>query len=140
MLKRLKAIGATSITLIDLFNKQIRSVLEYAVPAWGPGISDQDSEDIERVQKTALGIIFGNNTSYNTILKKHKIDTLEKRRSDLIQKFASKTAKHDEFNKWYVKHPHIVQTRNKDKFLTVPTRHVRFENSPIPVMTRVLNN
>ena len=34
MLRRLKKLGAGSSILVDLNNKQIRSILEYAVPVW----------------------------------------------------------------------------------------------------------
>ena len=140
MLRRLKPMGAPKSTLIDLFNKQIRSVLEYALPAWGPGLTSEDQADIERVQKSAIAIIFGNADSYNNLLKKNKIDTLAHRRNDLIKRFAKKSSKHNTFNSWFKEHPHNVKTRNLDKFLAVPTRHKRFQDSPIPTMTKMLNS
>ena len=97
--------------------------MEYGVPAWGPGLTSEDQADIERVQKSAITIIFGNADSYNNLLKKNKIDTLAHRRNDLIKRFAKKSSKHNTFNSWFKKHPHNVKTRNLDKFLKVPTRH-----------------
>ena len=47
--------------IIDTYNKEIRSLLEMAVPVWHSGLTKKQSKDIERVQKTALYIIFGEN-------------------------------------------------------------------------------
>ena len=58
MLKRLKNLGANSEQLIDVYIKQIRSVVELAVPVWHSSLSLSDKADIERVQKAALQVIF----------------------------------------------------------------------------------
>ena len=57
MLRRLSKLGATREDQVDVFIKQIRSVLELAVPAWQSSISQAEKMDIERVQKSACHII-----------------------------------------------------------------------------------
>jgi hypothetical protein len=52
-LRRLKKHGAGPDDLKDVFIKQVRSVLELAVPAWDPRLTQSDSIDIERVQRAA---------------------------------------------------------------------------------------
>ena len=41
-----------------MFTKKVKSLLEIAVPAWHCGLTASQSDKIERVQKTAMRIIF----------------------------------------------------------------------------------
>ena len=61
LLRRLKGLGATEIELLDVYDKQVRSMLELAVPVWQPALTQQESKQIERVQKAAFHIILGTN-------------------------------------------------------------------------------
>ena len=38
VLRRLKALGATESELLDVYEKQVRSILELAVPVWQPAL------------------------------------------------------------------------------------------------------
>ena len=67
LLRRLKNLGAPKNILIDLYNKQIRSIIEYAVPVWFPGLTSSDRNELERIQKSAFRIIYGD-LSYEEIL------------------------------------------------------------------------
>ena len=58
ILKRLYNLGASQSQMLDVYIKQIRSVLELAVPAWHPSLTLEEKIIIERVQKTALHIIY----------------------------------------------------------------------------------
>ena len=116
MLRRLKKLGAGNSILVDLYNKQIRSILEYAVPVWAPGLSKANIEEIERVQKSAFTIIFGPE-SYVQTLKKNKLKSLNDRRSDLVNKFALKSAKHPVFSDWFLLNKSSVNTRFRKKIL-----------------------
>lgn len=78
ILRRLKELGAQAPELIDLYTKQCRSILEYAVPVWQGSITLQERQDIERVQKVALHIIYGNQySSYRNALKLSELEPLE---------------------------------------------------------------
>ena len=59
ILRRLSFLGASQTDLLDIYTKQIRSILEYAVPAWHGSTSQADKCDIERVQISACHIILG---------------------------------------------------------------------------------
>ena len=78
VIRRLKKLGAENSILIDLYNKQIRSTLEYACPVWAPGLTQSDIKELERVQKSAFAIIFGYQ-DYKHTLQKHNLKTLEER-------------------------------------------------------------
>ena len=139
MLRRLKKIGTSQSTLLDLYKKQIRSLLEYAAPVWHPGLFDMDIQELERVQKTALAIIYGRQP-YKSVLRNNKIKTLHERREDLCLKFAMKSAKHPQFTEWFNQKQNLVNTRSSRKFYDVPFKTLRWKNSPIPFMTNLLNS
>ena len=45
--------------MFNVYLKQIRSLKEMADPVWEPGLTKQEAKQIERVQKNALYVIFG---------------------------------------------------------------------------------
>ena len=63
-IRRLKSIGASREVLIDVYNKQIRSTLEFAAVVWNAGLKKDDITKIERVQKRAFAIVLG--AQYNS--------------------------------------------------------------------------
>ena len=92
ILRRLKNMGACDSDLIDVFVKQIRCILELAVPAWQGSLTQAEKQDLERVQKCACHIILGETyDSYKNALSLLKLDTLESRRKKLALKFALKS-------------------------------------------------
>ena len=97
---RLKRLGAKTNDLLDVYFKQIRSILELAVPTWHPGLTNSDRNKIERVQKSALSIILGRTyKSYNKALKSLQLDSLFNRREKLCKKFSMKCIKNPKFTK-----------------------------------------
>ena len=83
--------------LIDVYNKQCRSVLELDVPAWAPGLNGTQIKQLERVQKTAFAIILGDGyKSYKHALQKLEMKSLESRRKDLCLAFAKKALKSED--------------------------------------------
>ena len=60
MIRRLKLLGASSTELVDVYNKQVRSVLEMAVVVWNPALTKHQVAQIERVQKTVCANIMRN--------------------------------------------------------------------------------
>ena len=59
VLRRLKNMGASKATLVDVYNKQIRSVFEYASVVWNAGLTIDNK--IERVQKSAYSMLYCSN-------------------------------------------------------------------------------
>ena len=58
-IRKQKKLDADQKILVDIDEKQIRSILEYAAPAWCSMITVENLADIERVQKCAYFMIFG---------------------------------------------------------------------------------
>ena len=141
-LKRLKILGPETEDLIDVYIKQIRCLLEYAVAVWQPSLTKEDRIKIERVQKSAFSIILGQKyTSYKAALQELNLETLFTRRVKLCQKFAIKAQKHPKFSKWFKSNNKKSVTRSKTpKFCDVYFRTERFKRSPISYLTRILNS
>ena len=141
MLRRLKYLGAEVEDLVDVYVKQIRSILELAVPAWHGGISQVERQDIERVQRCSLYVILGNAYgSYRQALKTLNLENLEHRRTKLCLKFGLKAEKHEKFQKWFRENENTVNTRQeKLKYCEVQYNHTRFKTSPLCFLTQLLN-
>jgi len=73
--------GIKETDIIIIYCSIIRSVLEYACPVWHPGLSQKQSEDIERVQKRCLKLIFPG-LSYEEALVISGLEKLETRREN----------------------------------------------------------
>ena len=94
VLRRMKTFNLDIELICDTYLKEIRSILELAVPVWHSGLTLKLSRDIERVQKVALIIILGENyLNYEVACTLMAIELLEIRRELLCIKFAMKTVK-----------------------------------------------
>ena len=101
IIRRLKYLGAKDRDLVDVYVKQIRSLMELAVPVWHSGITRAEQIDIERIQKSAAHIILGDEyVSYIQALKKLGLDSLLVRREMLCSKFAKKAETQAKFERW----------------------------------------
>ena len=136
-LRRLKLLGASSNTLVDIYKLFCRSVLEYCAPVWAGSLTKKNSQNIERVQKNALKIIFGSHyTSYDDLLTDIEESSLAESRYELSLSFAKKCLKSEKFCSWF---PSGVGTRGGCHFFEPETKTNRLRNSAIPYMTRLLN-
>ena len=59
VLRRMKTFHVDTDHLVDTYTKEIRSLLELAVPVWHSSLTKTQCIDIERVKKTVHFIIFG---------------------------------------------------------------------------------
>ena len=142
MLRRLKSLGASIPEMLDVYQKQVRSVLELAVPVWEPGLTQLESKQIERVQKAAFYIILGEKyTSYSNAVAVLDCDLLSDRRLKLCLTFARKCFKHPKYQNWFCPNPpETTKTRAEKTVLKmVNTRTDRYEDSPIPYLTKILD-
>ena len=138
ILGRLAEIGATADTLMDTYFKQVRTILEYCVPVWHPGLTKSQSDQLERVQNISMRLILGEKyTSSKRARKTLKLDTLNLRRRDICLKFGLKAQQHPNHTNWFQtnenfnKNRRIPQTKLKEVFC----RTERYKNSTIPYLT-----
>ena len=101
-LSKMKSFGATRDDLVKIWTTILRPCAEYASPVWHPGLTLSDTQNLEKLQKTALAIILGRCyvnykphykidnklATYQDALKILKLETLKQRREDLVTKFA----------------------------------------------------
>ena len=141
MFRRLKQIGANQEELLDVYVKQIRSVLKYAAVVWHSGLTTINSANIERVQKVCLAIIMDQSyISYSNALQMTSLARLDTRRESLCLTFAKKEIKNPEFKNWFVEDTRTVETRQlQNNLKDVHTRKNRFRESTIPYLTKLLN-
>ena len=141
VLRRLKKSGAKTVDLVDIYCKQVRSLLELAVPAWNGGITVEERMDIERVQKSACHIILGDSyASYRSALIDLDLESLAVRRNNLSLKFAIKAEKHPKHRNWFKLNTKTTYTRqSKSKYKEVFTKHSRFQKSSLSFLTGLLN-
>ena len=80
--------------MVNIYILFIRSILEQSCIVWHSSISQEDSNSLERVQKTALRIILGQEyIDYQTALILTGLPTLKQRRADLCLQFAKRNVK-----------------------------------------------
>ena len=142
ILKRLKGQGANLEDLTDIYIKQVRSILEFGVPVWNSKLTQEEINDIERVQKSFMYIVLGDDyTDYKSALYVTDLETLSRRRTKLCLNFATKSLKHPKHNHWFVKTEPGPNTRSEKPSFKVPfCRLERTKKGHIPYLTRLLNN
>ena len=124
--------------LIDVYKKEIRCSLEYAVPVWHSSLTKKNSDDIERVQKAACAIILGDSfETYRKSCSVLNLEDLKTRREKMCIKFAKKEAKNS--NSLFKEIHKPYQTRNNHKFEEIYCRTKTFQQSSLPYLTKVLN-
>ena len=144
MLRRLKPLGASVDELLDVYEKQIRSILEFASPVWTSGLSNDEINQIERVQKAAFSIILAERyRNYEHALRVLDRDKLSERRTGINLKFAQKAFKSAKYNHWFCEsNPTYQQEKTRSAIpdlVPVQARTNAFAKSPIAYLTNLMN-
>ena len=128
--------------ILDFYLKEIRPLVEHGAPIWTSGLTKSQISDLERIQKTALKIIFGESyISYNVACTLANILPLEYRRTELCTKFAIKLFKSSKSQEFFTPVIKSVNTRG-DKQLLVTEDKVntkRCYNAPHNFLARLVN-
>ena len=135
--------GANNRELLDVYNKQIRSILEFAVPVWSGSITGLESDKIERVQTSLCAILLGHKYGdYKDALLRLGLDSLSSWRINITRKFAHSSSLHPNFQNWFkAKDKNAPDTRSKkNKYLEVNANKSGLRNGPIAKMTTLLND
>ena len=102
--------GVCPSDVIKIYCSIIRSVLEYSCQVWHPGLTSQQSKDIEMIQKRCLRIIFPN-MSYNDALTASGLERLSERRERMTRELFQEIKKEN-----HVLHS-LLQRRKVDRIL-----------------------
>ena len=128
--------------LKQIYISQIRSKLEQSAVVWHSSLTQRNENDLERVQKAALKVILRERyQNYGDALTTLRIKSLKDRREDLCLKFAKSCLKVEKFKKFFPlnKKDHVMSMRNSEKFALEKCGSVRYRDSALPYMKRLLN-
>ena len=82
-----------------IYTSFIRSLLEQSCVVWHTSLTTENAMDLERVQKTSMKIILGENyRGYKNSLNKLGLNSLSERREALCLNFSKKCTKHEKMN------------------------------------------
>lgn len=88
IVRHLKKVGLPDELLVRIYCELIRLIFDYASPAYHSTLTDQQAEELERLQLSTLKTIYGLNTSYADCLRLSGLCTLRERREKLFKDFA----------------------------------------------------
>ena len=130
-LRLLKRAGLDHSSQLAVYTTCIRSVLEYGCQVWNYGASQYLSDDVERVQRRALRIIYPD-LSYRKALEVTSLPSLSQRRDELCRSYFIKMT--DQTHKFHYLLPdkRSNSLRNNDNFTYIWSYTNRFKNSYIP--------
>ena len=119
-LRQLKRSGLSTQDLIVYYTTIIRPVLEYACQVWHPGLTQKQTEDLERIQKRALRTICPDLDSSSAI-QTYGLSSLETRRNTICK------ALFDQICKPGAKLNHLLP---KERSIKYNMRHI--QKYPVP--------
>ena len=124
-----------------IFQTYIRSRLEYASTLWHSSLTENNRKDIERLQKSAMKVIFRNEyQGYERSLKILKMESLNERRDNKSLKFAKKSLKQEKVFDMFPKNKQSKFIfRSHEKFVVNRANTWRYQKSAIPFLQKKLN-
>ena len=126
-------------TIYTLF---VRSLLEQSATVWHFSLTQDNINDLERVQKTAVKIILQDEyKGYQRGLAQLDLETLENRREELCLAFAQKCTKNEKMKHMFPLNDksHNMNTRNDEKYKVQFANTDRLKDSAIIYMQNILN-
>lgn len=138
-LRRLKILGASTDTLVDIYKLFVRQGMEIASPAWSSGLTRGNITQLERVQSQATKVICGW-TPLNSEQRFNKLSLqdLKSRRLQLTKKFAIQFSADPRFESLFPL-SNGPATRNKNKHSVPQCNTRRYQTSPLVAFIDILN-
>ena len=140
ILRRMLKLDLNIHQMFDVYTKEVRSILEMAVPVWQSGLTRQQAAYIESIQKIAMRIILQEGyDDYQSACQIFGALTLEERRTNLCYKFARKNLNSE--NSFFTRVGTTVKTRQKNiKVREFKCNFGRFSKSSLPYLATLLNS
>ena len=142
LIRKVASFGTSADELKNVYILFIRSLLEQSAVVWHGSLTQENIDDLERVQKSAVKIILGDKYSgYKKSLEKLEMETLYDRRDKLCLEFAKSCVKNPRFSDMFPKNPkiHKMETRKPEISNVKHANNERFKKSPIIYMQHLLN-
>ena len=133
-------LNLSELELIDVYQKEIRSILEFAAPVWHSSLTRRHTYEIESVKKFAFKIILGKAyTSYDSACAKFETDTLEQRRLKLCLRFAMKNI--NSYNNLFIEPNENFNLRRKNNLVQeYKCNKAKFQRSSLPFLAKLANS
>ena len=132
--------GSQRFELFDVYIKEVRSILEFAVPVWHSSITKKQRSEIESVQKLAFKLILGSSYNYADACALFGTTSLEQRRQELCFRFATKNV-NDPENCLFSKYNPPRNLRNRGTIVNeYRCNKSSFHRSSLPYLSRLLNS
>ena len=142
LLRKVASFGAPVEDLKVIYILFISSLLEQSATVWHSSLTRENSDDLERVQKSALKIILGNRYyGYKKALNQLDLESLEDRREVLCLKFARKCLKNKKTQHLFPLNAkkHQMKTREPLKCQVQHANTERLRKSALIYMQNLLN-
>ena len=119
LVRKISSFSASLEDIKTIYILFVRSILEQSCVVWHSMLTEENSNDLERVQKSALKIILGKTyLNYQDGLEKANLQTLKQRREELSLRFATKCTKNEKLKSMFpfrIKN-HQMKLRNEEIF------------------------
>jgi len=126
--------------LTTIYKIFIRSILENSCVVWHSSLSEQDSNDIERVQKAVCKMILKEYyENYEKALKILRLEKLKDRRENLCLNFAKKCLRNRKVNSMFPLNKIKKNLRSQNKYLVKFANTERYKKSAVIHMQNMLN-
>jgi hypothetical protein len=137
VLRHLKRHGLREDELVQVYVSILRSVIEFCSVVYGPQLTGEQGEQIEKLQAQSLKIIYGFDKSYRAVLELSGLQRLDDRRKNAALNFARKSLEGN-YSHWFPLNE-TGRSRSSLKYREDYARCDRLKNSPIYYMRRLLN-
>ena len=142
MLYKLRNAGFKGDNLFKLYCCYLRSIIEYCSVVYHPMLTGGQCWDLERLQRLAVRICYGNASSTNEFMASNAISTLEERRARRCDKFLRNNFNHTRFGTtWFP--PRLGERRDLRRRRAVKETRantLRRFNSPLAFLKRRAND
>ena len=142
ILRKLSSFNPPISDMLTIYKLYIRSILEQSCVIWHSSLSEENKEDLERVQKNALrNILKEKYSSYKDALKLLKLETLDDRRKKLLLVYGKQCTKIEQTKQLFPlkKKHHNMNTRSNETYEVLKTNTTRYRNSTVPFIQKLLN-
>ena len=142
LLRGVQSFGASIEEMVHLWKIFCRSVLEQSCVVWHSSLTQENKDDLERMQKSFAKLVLKQKYSnYENALILLNLDSLEIRRKNLCLKFAKSGIKNDKLNDLFPVNDktHNMKTRDNEKYKVQFANTGRLKNSCIVTMQNMLN-
>ena len=143
LLRRVASFGAPVKDLKEIYILFVRSLLEQSATVWHSSITEENANDLERVQKSALKIILQDNyKSYRNALNLLDMETLVERRDQLCLNFALKCVQNKKTKSMFPlnQKDNQMNKRHSEKYKVQHANTARLQKFSIIYMQNMLND